>query len=407
MNVINDKYVADLIIKKSTKFLKVSISLFIVSLILLTTFLCILTNQYLQIMNDFVENKNTHIVEVSLSEKNDFMEELTFDDVSKIETLLGSLNDKKIQYDVMQVLQFNIGFEDKDENIQRIIGLDDEFAKLIGVEKLEYNNIYSPRKNIKNKTILNLPVIETNDSGIDSNQIIKYDLINNKHTINEAVLTIYEPSQDNKYISISTYKSLIQKMFNTSWSEFVKGINEGENFGIQPVKKITVYVHNVVDVETVAKVIDDNGYATSYTFKVFDNFDESIRTTSLLVSILLLILYIVTAVLIIFSFNSYLKIQQKDMGILLHHGFGRERIYKIYSQNVNKIFVIISIIIVIFTGVLGLLLLGLDNLIYIALIMIITLLLIIIVNRIIILVLLKSYVKKNFLDLVKNNKEFE
>ena len=59
---MNNKKISRMILRKSNQFLKISIAFFAFSLVLLSTFLTLFVNQYIQVERDFIDNDNTHIV---------------------------------------------------------------------------------------------------------------------------------------------------------------------------------------------------------------------------------------------------------------------------------------------------------------------------------------------------------
>lgn len=66
----NTPVISRLILKKSNSYLRISILLFIFSLVLIASSAVYFINQYLQVDKDFLSNDNTHIIEITTSQGN-------------------------------------------------------------------------------------------------------------------------------------------------------------------------------------------------------------------------------------------------------------------------------------------------------------------------------------------------
>jgi len=402
---MNRNYVSKLILKKSSKFLKVSIFLFAFSLILISTFLALFFNQYLQVKKDFIDNSNTHIIEVTLAENKDYVKELNFSDLSKITNAI-STQSPDVGFIGINEYQLNFGIEDDKGNIYFLYAIDDAGAKFLGWEELKQNCLYS--SDLKEDYIfLNIPIISIDGGGLSSSKTepIEFSVEDNVPLKNP--FSIYESPSAQTYISFDTYKSLIEKSYSISWDDFVTEYDNNNYFGIQAVYKIFIYVDNIQDVEDVASIIVNEGYSTNFTFKSFDNFDKSIGNTLLISVLLLIIVFVVTSANILLSFNSYLKIQQKDMGILKHYGYTSSDIRKIYAKNINRIFSSMAIFITIFILIVTLIFIKAHFFSYFLIIATAVLIPLYAVNRIITFCIIRKYSEQNILDLIKTNKEFE
>jgi len=402
----NRNFVSKLILKKTSKFLKISISLFAFSLILITVFLDIFFNQYLQMKKDFVDNDNIHIIEISSFQVNkSFSRELNFDDKNVISKLITDYN-KNIDFEVINEYQFNFGIENDSGDLFFLYGLDDFGAKFLNTDMLKDYYLYSSGLNA-DTTTLNIPIIQINEGGLSSNTVqpVQFHIDSNIPSI--TPLSIYETVLDQTYISFNTYKHLIELIYNTKWDDFVSEYNTDNKFGIQAIYKIFVYVEDIKNVNTVAKILYENGYSTNYTFKSFDNFDQSIKNTILIAGALIALVFIIASIYIILSFNSYLRVQQKDMGILKHYGYTNQKIRRIYSHNINIIFAGMSVFMLIIIIGVTMLLINTQIIKYILIVSACVYLPMFFINRIISYSLLNTYVKKDIYTLLKASKEFE
>lgn len=402
---MNKNYVSKLILKKSSKFLKVSIFLFAFSLILISSFLALFFNQYIQIKKDFVDNSNTHVIEVTLAENGNTVKELDFNDLETITNAISSeLPD--VSFTGINEYQLNLGIEDNNGNVYFLYAIENTGAKFLGFDELKENCIYS--SDINEDTLsLNIPIVSVHNGGLTSNKRETTEFTVEHNISSNNPLSIYESATSKSYISLDTYKNIIEICFGLSWEDFVADYNSNNSFGVQAVYKIFIYVDDIQSVEDVAKIVVNEGYCTNFTFKSFDNFDSSMRNTLLISALLVLIVFIVTSANILLSFNSYLKVQQKDMGILKHYGYTSCDIRKIYSKNINRIFFLMSIFISLFIVVVTIIFINTDILIYLLIIVASVLIPLYVVNRIVVLYILRKYSEQNILDLIKTNKEFE
>lgn len=406
MKMKNRNYVSKLILKKTSKFLKISICLFAFSLILITLFLNVFFNQYLQMKKDFVDNDNIHIIEISTFQVNkSFSRELNFDDKNIISKLITDYNNE-IDFTVINEYQLNFGIENDSGDVFFLYGLDDFGAKFLNKDILKDNYLYSSSLNV-DKTTLNIPIIQINEGGLSSNTVQPVQFSVDSDIPSKTPLSIYETALEQTYISFNTYKHLIERIYNIKWDNFVSKYNTDNKFGIQAIYKIFVYVENIKNVNTVAKILYENGYSTNYTFKSFDNFDQSIKNTIFISGALITLVFIIASIYIILSFNSYLRVQQKDMGILKHYGYTKQQIRKLYSHNINIIFAGMSIFMLIIIIGVTMLLINTQLIKYIFIISACVYFPMFIINRIISYFMLNIYVKKDIYTLLKSSKEFE
>jgi hypothetical protein len=302
--------------------------------------------------------------------------------------------------------QFNFGFEKDNGEILFLYGLDDGGAKLIHKKELKPDCLYSMDLT-GDTTTLTIPVIDVQDGGLSSSQSEELIFSNDAEIPSITPFTIHESTSNQTFIGFATYKRIIERVYRTTWDSFVERYNSDNNFGIQAIYKIFIYVDDIKEVETVARIISDAGYSTNYTFKSFDNFADSIRNTINISSILILFVFLIASAFILFSFNSYIKVQQKDMGILKHYGYASSEIRKIYALTINRIFGFMSIFILVFIFAISTIFLLESFIKYIIIISLCIFIPMFIINRAISYFMLRHYSNKSILDLLKSSKEFE
>ena len=101
------KHIAKMIRKKQSRYLKISLISFTVSLMFLGAFSVFMVNQYMQVNHDFIENKNLRFIEVSGKSHQDH---LKFKDEKKVCELLKGMSVRQASEYV-----FNNGINGEDD----------------------------------------------------------------------------------------------------------------------------------------------------------------------------------------------------------------------------------------------------------------------------------------------------
>ena len=102
------KSASGLLRRKHHKLFFIAIIVFILSVFMMGTTLLILINQYCQINKDFMDNENTHIIEVASDDMDSDINGFKFSDIDKINELLTNHKDG---YKLIPIYQFSIGVE--------------------------------------------------------------------------------------------------------------------------------------------------------------------------------------------------------------------------------------------------------------------------------------------------------
>ncbi|SFE70025.1 hypothetical protein SAMN04487969_105186 [Paenibacillus algorifonticola] len=403
----NTPIISRLILKKSNSYLRISILLFIFSLVLIASSAVYFINQYLQVDKDFLSNDNTHIIEITTSRGNAMhAQPLKYED----ETTIREEIEKKhpdTSYKVFKEYQFNFGIQDAKGGTHFIYGLDEAGGEFLGSCDLEIRKACG-KMELDQVLTLNLPIVKIHEDGLSSSEIVEYPIYYQLGVADKNPFSLYNDEQlENIYIGSRTYKEMIEKTYLIQWDQFVKEYDSHNPFGIQSLRKIYVYVDALSQVEGIAELVNDKGYNTNYTFKAFDNFDVSMKNTVVLSLALGFLILMITASHVILSFNSYLKVQQKDMGILKQLGYNPTTINQIYSRNINAIFLFTAVGITLYIVVVSAIFIGENVYLFMFSIIVLIILILLAINRIIVLWILRQYSKKNILTLLKINKEFE
>lgn len=408
---MNHSKISKFIRKKTNTYLKISIILFTLSLILISSSIIFIQNQYIKLKNDFFYNPNIHLIEISyLRDKINpiSVSNLTLKDETNIKEILNT-SQTKINTFMYSDYIINFGMSDLDNNLYIVHGIDNQSLNNLNIPELPDNTAYVSTNIDLSDVTLNIPVIDKNDGGFTSFESIPFLLklipidinfppINFNNDINLNTNTIF--------LNTSTFKNIVEQMYQITWESFKSNYDSGNDYGLQLINKIYVYVNEIGNVKDIANLLTNNGYEVSYTLSAFDNLKNSIDSNILMFVLLVLFIFIVTLINIIITFNSYIKSMQKDMGILLHYKYSRKMLYKIYINVILKPFYIISILTLGYIVIFSKIILGNIFLNYI-LFNFGFIFLIVFIIVILILYILYIILNKNTLYLLKFSKEIE
>lgn len=396
----NDKYTAKLILRKSGNYMKLSLLIFITMIALL----CFSLLFYLSYSNDnnknYTENEIVHVLSVEGKFDDNTYRNLRPQDKVDLDNYLS-----KKDYDASTEFFYSLsGVTVNNETSILIIGVDENASHYISDSDLENDVLYTNDFDSADLEI-DIPIIHADEDGnmnIDDSIKKTYPI---KKAIKNKVIDYFCHDYDNLkkvYVTEETYLEIF-KLVNPD-KEKISSVYDSENIVID---SAYVNVTDLADVDKIANKLGDEGYDINYTFSAFDAMGTSLQKNGILFFIMIMILLVVASVNLILSMVSYIDMSTKDMGVLKFMGYDSRRIYNIYKQNINRIFLLLAIVaevcITILTFVtidqnIGSVILGLS-------IGVISLLLILdlIINEF----YLKKVTKNNLLYLIKETKQFE
>lgn len=349
------KSAAGLLRSKHHKLFFIAIIVFILSVFMMGTTLLVLINQYCQINKDFMDNENTHIIEVASDDMDSDINGFKFSDIDKINELL---TDHKDSYKLIPIYQFSIGVEmgGSYSGSCFIHGIENDSLKKLGMKELKTGEgifILKDHSDDDFTTTLKIPKISISDGNGSSDELYTKKLHISQIPEKSMPLSTFEGIDSKLYVNMDTYRQIIQESFDVDFETFMKKYDSGENYMMSVLPYLYVYVDDLDSVEPVAQTLEKNDYTTRYTFKAFDDFASSIGTTQSLLLVLVSVLFTVIAVILILYFYNYYKSQQKDIGILLHMGFARKDVLAIYTKNLRRCFGITLITGLIYSAAVG------------------------------------------------------
>lgn len=401
---MNDKKISKIIAKKTSLYLRISIILFIVSLILLSTAIIFVYQQYKQLRKDFVDNINTHLITVTRKVRPGLNSTfpLTFEDEKNIKKIIDN-NPQSYMYS-----KYSIGFgiSDNNDNVYFVKGIDNQIIKNSDIGEIKDNEAIVSSNIEKQRILLKIPVINVQEGGFISNYTKELKIQCIQNFIFVEPFEELEINPDTIFVNTQTLKKIISLMYNTTWEDYIYNYDKSNPYGIEIIESINVYVDNLQDVKQVANSLQDSSYEVKYVLSAFDDLQGSLNNTYNIYGLLLIFILLTTTINIILSFRGYLINMQKDMGILRHYGYSPKRVYNIYRMTIINPYIKVVLIMSIYILIISLLVLKFDF----WKICILTLALILFLIGIILAILLQMLKKicaKEIINLLKKSKEVE
>ena len=322
--------ISKVIAKKTSMYLKISMSLFVFSLAMLSTAVIFIQQQYAQMRRDFVDNSNTHLITITRvqGESPNLVYPLMFYDEKKIVKLIKDF--KKVHVFSEYTIPFGIN-NDKDD-IFFIKAVDNDYLKQSGMQEIAHGEAIVSKQIKEEKLNLKIPVINVENNGFSSDMYINKEFTFTHSSYNQAPFDELDTRPDTIIINKETFSEIIEIMYSVSWNEFKQSSIENNPYGIDVLQNINVYVDDLSDIEKVADKLKTNKYEINYVLKAFEDLQGSLNKSYFVYAVLLLFILIVAGFNSIISFRGYLLGMQKDMGILRHYGYSCSQIYEIYKN---------------------------------------------------------------------------
>lgn len=351
---MNKHNISKMIAKKTSLYLKISISLFSFSLMLFTTTVIFIQQQYSQLRKDFLDNANTHIISVRRlqSDKLNITYPLSFIDENYIRELTKNNNDISVFCEY--VIPF--GISDTNDKTYFIKGVDNHFLEKAGIKKINDNEAVVSNVIEEKQVTLKIPFINVEDGGFTSDERVNFDISFISASTNQKPFDEFDIKPDTILVNTSTFKKIIETMYHVSWLEFQTN-SIGENlYGIEVFNEISVYVDDLENIKDVANELR-NAYEINYVLGAFEDLQSSLNQSYMLYSLLFIFILLVTGINAILSFRGYLYSMQKDMGIFRHYGYSCTQVFNIYKDLIVKPNLKISGFVTIYSFLISLLLL--------------------------------------------------
>lgn len=388
--------ISKLILKKTTAFFKISLILFIVSFSLLIVAITLLLSRYQQIEDDFINNPNTHLIEITSFSENKFdVGALNFNDIESIKEISSSQG--SISNFVFADYMINFGIENKESEVFYIKSFEhttSDFFEIIENDTALINPYY-----LQKNMILNIPKIQISNGGFSSSSSVAMDISLKQTQTNHLPVSYINFHSDTLYVNNATFQNMIEKMYDLEWDDFVIRYSLGEDFGINVIDKIYVYVEKLEDIQPLAKSLSNYGYNLNYLTSGFEDISSSIQSNIFVFLLIGLVIFSVTTINIVIAFKNYLLHNRKDIGVFKFYGYSPDKIHAIYILNINKIFYTVFCINTLLTIVLGSAFIARNTILFIVTLLVIQVLFLIIM-QLLIQKFLKTICDKEILSLI-------
>lgn len=387
-----------LILKKTSNYLRNSILMFMLTIICFLYGCMFYVSNQQNTKHNFITNENVHMIQITGKIESDKYKAISQKDIDKIQK---AIKEKNISVDEIPIYKMT-GISSGDEyEPMCIYGVDPQKAKYVCNTSMKANVLYIREDYAQDKMSLNIQEIQEDEDGnlhSDKMTTKKYKVSNVLKSRTTSAIIDMEDEQfiDYAYVTMDTFQSM-QQIMSTDKAENVYNLLEA----------IYVDVRSVYEVDQCAKLLEEKGYLIDYTFDDFDAMSTTIKNSTLFLNLLLIIMVFSSSINLLLSFCDYLKLQQKDVGILKYYGFSILEVMKVYRGNINGIFGVCELIAAIACVIMGMMF-HLKNWWIVSgeMLIIVTigmLFLRFIVNQMI----LKKIATKDVLTLVKDTKEFE
>ena len=311
--MISNIRISNLILKKSKKsFFRISITFSLVWIIILSyIFFCVFYS-FSNIQN-FYKNDMAHVIEVKGRVEKSKYEKLVVDDLTYIYNLLKS---NEIEYNSIPICKIASGIIDEETQKGIILyGIMED--GMLGVND-EHNALFS---NIEREKIrLIIPKISIDLMGnISSSQfnVSEFKIEPIDSFIIENIIRNNQMNIDTFFCNKSTYTYIVENMYNNALKE-------------TEFEELVIYITNLNNVTTVKMMLEKNSYFVSYAFNAFEELPLFITKSSVLLLLVFFVLIILSMIYIFISYKNHINVQKKDIGVIKHFGYKVDTIRNIY-----------------------------------------------------------------------------
>lgn len=396
--------------QKTNSYVRVANISFTLSLLLFAIVVIFVWNQYQQIKVNFVDNEKTHAIQISGKLTDDGYTVVNGTFKTEIEQLLDSkgLTDEYECFSIYQFISMPAVEELKEQKEQTmcIISVDDIGQPYI-MPTFSMKNGYLYTENPVASTYgLLLGKITVKEDGIyEEDAEYPYEI--KTVDIKDTEVTYQEYDEEYQlikgYVNYNTFCELFK---NVTGEEFQADSDALDAYGMNPIKKVVVYVDDITKVEDIAKVLNKEGYGTNFVFASFDEIGDSLGTSLVVMSTISALLLLVTIIILLLAWKNYISLLSKDIGILKQMGYKNDFIKKVYSMSFGKSFLMSLVVVLLVSCVMALIILGVKQIPFILALLGLIIVLIIFAYLIVSEVFLRRVLKRNILDLIKT-KTFE
>lgn len=399
-----DAVCAKLISKKSSGHLRISVLIFLFTVTVVMVLGLLYARQYFQYKKDFTENLAMKTVRVDANFCEDTVQPMHTSDISVIES---AMQQDFPNSGAKVIPVYTCAGIYKDGAHINLYAIEKGDSFFIGLEQMLDDTAYFLKKQPET-VMLEVSVLKEVAGGFSSEKIKPLRLQTDDGVSEKTpVLSTLMPGMKEDltcFVNMETFRRII----SAALEENAETVAEAESHTeLITISDIYVYAEDLQSVNTISEFLSAQNYRAYTPTDAFDDFNETISVTYTVFLLSSIILLCIATVNIFLSFRSFYRVQQKDIGILKYMGFHHQRIYKMYCRNLSIQFLRILLICAGTTFVFGMIVFSFAHwdvlLSFILLLFVFLSVIYLVVCRCIV----YHYIKRDFLFLIRESKEFE
>jgi len=293
----------------------------------------------------FVTNTAVHVILVnsrSLGEQ-DLPRPVQWQDRQRIQEILDqSLSDAGAR--AWNVYQINFGITDSEGRADWVESVDPGAASLLGLAQMRDDTAYTTSSKAS-RLILYVPVVRQTQGGYESDRRIPMTLTRVEQIPRQAplmalssALNADSPNGRPLFVSYDAYRTILERAFGQPFPGVIRALERGQDFGIEPVASVAVYIPHLTDVDQVARILTAHHYNVAYALGAFQQLSSTWRTAARMAFGFILVTVVAMYLGAWLAFRSDLRRSRKDLGILRHFGFSAQEVARIYHLKFRGMF---------------------------------------------------------------------
>lgn len=299
------------ILKKSGGYLRISMIMFLVSIVITSIVGLLYARQYFQFEKDFLTNiaLRTFVVDANYGENR--IGRLNQEDVEQISRLLKEKFPNE-EFSVIPVYR-----TDRIRLFDRLVylyGIDPKHSFIIGLENMEDNVLYTV-SNMQDTVPLEISVVKIEENGFEAGENhTKSMKTSTGVSKNSPVLSddlMRDSDMEYCFVTTKTFEEIIPITLDGKANSIQEALEMSAS--LVEIRSIYVVAENILMLNPAYSHLIEHNYRSYAKIDVFEDFAETISVSFFVFSLSALVLLIMTTVNIILSFRSFYRVQQKDM----------------------------------------------------------------------------------------------
>lgn len=381
--------VSNLILRKSIKLYWRLVILFLLVWIIILTYISFAIFNLSSHAENFYNNALAHIIEVKGCITDHKYKKL---DNYNVEIIYDLLDKESIEYDSTPLCKIANGIliESSQEGIA-LYGICKSNSNILKNYDNNSNVLYSnlPIEKIK----LIIPEINVDTEGnffSNSCNTYEYEIENLDNELIEDLIINNQDDMIAFFADQKTFSDIVTIMYK-----------EENRLDLTKLEELIIYVNNINDISSTKLMLEENGYFVSYAFSTFESLPTFIVKSSIFHVVVLVLLIVFSMICVFISYKNYINAQKKDMGVLKHFGYSNDEIMNIYLWPLKIDMLILLGVAFVFNFI------QYKEWFFGGLVTLFMILLVCIMYNVIKYCIIKKYVSKDIIDLVKYDKDFE